>query len=130
MIGRARLVSASPFRASIKLDHNQSPQRRLNNDSDEDNDDEFQRDEMLPELNKLHESPIKDDSSLLRHQKTDFLTNFSIANNQAAGMRDSDNANSERTPKLESGDLKGIMIRENTRTSFEKRNSAQIMQNN
>ena len=45
-------------------------------------------------------------------------------------MRDSDNANSERTPKLESGDLKGIMIRENTRTSFEKRNSAQMMQNN
>ena len=66
MIGKARLVSASPFRASIKLDPNQdSPQRRLNNDSD--SEDEFQRDEILPELQKLHESPIKDDSELLRH---------------------------------------------------------------
>ena len=35
MIGKARLVSASPFRASIKLDPNQ---RQLNKDSDEEED--------------------------------------------------------------------------------------------
>ena len=63
MIGKARLVSASPFRASIKLDPND---RQLNRDSD-DEDDDFQRDEILPELQKLHESPIKDDSELLRN---------------------------------------------------------------
>lgn len=38
MIGKARLVSASPFRASIKLDPNE---RNLNRDSDEDEEDEF-----------------------------------------------------------------------------------------
>ena len=48
MIGKARLVSASPFRASIKLDQNEK--EKLNKDSDEDDDDEFQREEILPEL--------------------------------------------------------------------------------
>ena len=120
MIGKARLVSASPFRASIKLDQNEKEQ--LNKDSDEEDDDEFQREEILPELQKLHESPIKDDSELLRAQKTDFLTNFSQANNQQV-LRKSDDAmtnHSERTPKVNAGDLKGIMIHETTRTSFDK----------
>lgn len=85
---------------------------------------------MLPELQKIHESPIKDDSELLRNQKTDFLTNF---NNQVAnGMRKSDDAmtnHSERTPKVTGGDLKGIMIHETTRTSFDRaRNSVQAGQ--
>ena len=128
MIGKARLVSASPFRASIKLDPNQ---RKLNKDSDEEEDLEFQREEILPELQKQHQSPIKDDSELLRAEKNDLLTSFSQLNNpNAGGLRKSDEAmshHSECTPKAAGGDLKGIMIHETTRTSFDKvaRNSAQ-----
>ena len=60
MIGKARLVSASPFRATIKMD------RRLDEPLNDDSDDEFARDE-LPVLNKSHQSPIKDDSVILRN---------------------------------------------------------------
>lgn len=70
MIGKARLVSASPFRASIKFE-----KEDLNNDSDDD--EHFEREDELPELNKMRDSPIKDDSELLRHQKNEFLTAFS-----------------------------------------------------
>ena len=107
MIGKARLVSASPFRASVKLDKNQN----LNQDSDEE--DGFEREE-LPELLKTRESPIKDDSQLLRNTKTEFLTNFD------ANQRNDDTMTnrSERTPKIGSGDLKGIMIHE-TRSNYQ-----------
>ena len=124
-IGKARLVSASPYRASVKMDKNNIG-ADLNQNSDDE--DDFDRDE-LPELVKTRESPIKDDSELLRHQKTDFLTNFS-GNNQRkneGGIETMTNR-SERTPNLASGDLKGIMIRDTTRTSFEKqRNSAAVV---
>lgn len=38
MIGKARLVSASPFRASVKLDQNDKS--NINKESDEDDDDD------------------------------------------------------------------------------------------
>ena len=50
MIGKARLVSASPFRASVKLE---AGQRLLDGRYDEDsNDDEgqFEREDQLPDL--------------------------------------------------------------------------------
>ena len=64
MIGKARLVSASPFRATVKVDRDavdDAEQKNQNSD-----DEEFEREE-LPELNRIKESPIKDDSELLRH---------------------------------------------------------------
>ena len=116
MIGKARLVSASPFRASLKIDKDNN----LNNGSD-DEDDEFQR-EDLPELHKSRESPIKDDSELLRHQKNELLTAFVQPQRAGGGLDHLDNK-SERTPKIAGGDLKGIMIHE-TRSSFDRsRNS-------
>ena len=123
MIGKARLVSASPFRASVKLDN----QDKLLNENSDDDDDEFDREE-LPELAKSRESPIKDDSELLRHQKTDFLANLSAkqsGRNESASALEAITNRSEKTPNLAAvGDLKGIMIRDSTRTSFDKgRNS-------
>ena len=87
MIGKARLVSASPFRASVKMDLNEN----LNSNSDDE--DVFDREE-LPELLKTRESPIKDDSQLLRNTKTEFLANFD------ANQRNDDTMTnrSERTP--------------------------------
>jgi hypothetical protein len=66
MIGKARLVSASPFRATYRMDR--SPDQL-----DEGSDDEFVREE-LPELQRSHMSPIKDDSVIMRHQKNELLT--------------------------------------------------------
>jgi hypothetical protein len=59
MIGKARLVSASPYRATYRMD--KSPEML-----DQDSDNDFQREE-LPELNRSHMSPIKDDSMILRN---------------------------------------------------------------
>ena len=64
MIGKARLVSASPFRATVKVDRDAAGDAEQKNQNSDD--DEFEREE-LPELNRLKESPIKDDSELLRH---------------------------------------------------------------
>ena len=94
MIGKARLVSASPFRASVKVDRDavdDAEQKNQNSD-----DDEFEREE-LPELNKIKESPIKDDSELLRNQRNDILTNLSQS--QLLQKQDGSPTNrSERTP--------------------------------
>lgn len=118
MIGKARLVSASPFRATYKLD------RENVLDEDSDDDDQFNR-EDFPELQRIHESPIKDDSELLRHQKTELLHAFSQSQSHlrrsSGGAKDIETVtnHSERMPRVPGGDLKGIMIHE-TRTSFDK----------
>jgi len=59
MVGKARLVSVSPYRATYRMD--KSPELL-----DQDSDNDFQREE-LPELNRSHMSPIKDDSMILRN---------------------------------------------------------------
>mmetsp|Transcript_9347 Transcript_9347/g.12726 ORF Transcript_9347/g.12726 Transcript_9347/m.12726 type:complete len:245 (+) Transcript_9347:617-1351(+) len=116
MIGKARLVSASPFRATLKVDRNsQGPA----NDSDE----EFER-EDLPELQKAHESPIKDDSEVLRLQRTDLLHAFSQSHSNLQAPRANDGLDtvsnrSEGMSKVIGGDLKGIMVHHETRTHIE-----------
>ena len=108
MIGKARLVSASPYRATLKV-HKSAEQFHKDSDSEDD----FQR-EDLPELQKSHISPIKDDSVILRNEKNDFLTQFS----QSAFKKVDDNR-SEGVPQVNTGDLKGIMINE-SRTSLQR----------
>ena len=71
MIGKARLLSASPFRATLKVAKLKSTGAQ---ESDEDS---FEREDQLPELQKAHVSPIKDDSELLRMQRNDLLNAFS-----------------------------------------------------
>ena len=59
MVGKARLVSVSPYRDTYRMD--KSPEQL-----DQDSDNDFQREE-LPELNRSNMSPIKDDSMILRN---------------------------------------------------------------
>jgi len=63
-----KVVSASPFRATIKVDVD----RGMENSSD----DEFERDTMSHKDRSQRESPIKDDSELLRTQRSNFLGQF------------------------------------------------------
>lgn len=95
MIGKARLVSASPFRATLKVDRNS--QNALN-----DSDDDFDREE-LPELHKSRESPIKDDSEILRQQRSDMLQVYSQSQsnlNAHGDALDSVSNKSENIPKI------------------------------
>lgn len=59
--GQTRMMSASPFRATLKVDKS-----HIMNTAE--SDDEFERQE-LPELQRSHMSAIKDDSEVLRQHR-------------------------------------------------------------
>ena len=99
MLGDAKIISASPFRAVVKMN---SPPKVKDNDSDSD----FDREE-LPSLKKSRISPIKDDSEVLRTRRDEFLNTFT------KGRKDPTmnyTTRSERPLRGSSGDLRGIII--------------------
>ena len=66
------MVSASPFRATLRVDASQDA-------AEPESDEEFDREE-LPELQKSHMSPIKDDSVILRQERNEYLNVMGGAN--------------------------------------------------
>ena len=95
----ARVVSASPFRATLRMGSGQ--RRKEDNDSDSD----FDREE-LPALQKNRMSPIKDDSEVLRSQRDEFLASFSHQRKSSAfGF----STRSERPGRASDDNLRGII---------------------
>lgn len=88
---KARLISASPYRATVMVTENN-------------NDDSFDRDGTLNDVSpmeqfkKSRKSPIRDDSIIMREKGDEFLNSFTHGNFQAPDFKPvhdnhSDNAN-------------------------------------
>jgi hypothetical protein len=98
-------MSVSPYRAVVKV----APL--------DDSESDFDRDEELPELRRSRVSPIKDDSEILRTQKSEFLGTFN--NSRKKGVF---TTRSERPPSIDMGEKpKGIIAnhsRDNSPINF------------
>lgn len=70
LIENSKIVSASPFRATVKFD----AEKTIDSDSNEA--DEFERDTMSMKEKSRHESPIKDDSEIMRSHRDHYLSTF------------------------------------------------------
>lgn len=70
--------------------------------------DEFERDTMSHKDHSRRESPIKDDSEILRTERDNYLSSFT---NQKKGNQQILTNRSERTPQLDS--IRSIMQNEN-----------------
>jgi len=89
----SKVVSASPFRATVRLDQDQL----ADNQSEED--DDFERDvrSEMKRTHELHQSPIRDDSEVLRNQRDNYLSSFMQQRRNSDAMTN----RSERIPQLD-----------------------------
>jgi hypothetical protein len=99
----SKVVSASPYRATVKLDAEKTIA------SDSDHDDDFERDTMSHRDVSRRESPIKDDSEVLRTERDNYLSSFT---NQRKPSHQLLTNRSERIPQLDSNLIRSIMNNE------------------
>jgi len=97
----SKVVSASPFRATVKLEGEKTIASAASSD------DEFERDTMSHKDHSRRESPIKDDSEILHTERDNYLSSFT---NQRKESHQILTNRSERIHQLDS--IRSIMQNE------------------
>ena len=102
----ARVISASPLRAVVKVTESE---RREDNESD----DELERDNSERQISPNRKSVLRDDSESMRTERENFIQGFENSR-KISGVKPI-TTRSERAPELAQENLKGIIQTELTK---------------
>ena len=102
----ARVISASPLRAVVKVTESE---RREDNESD----DELERDNSERQISPTRKSVLRDDSESMRTERENFIQGFE--NSRKISVVKPITTRSERAPELAQENLKGIIQTELTK---------------